>query len=74
MPSIPRIAPVVGLTLCVVAAAPLFAQAPAPRKRPLVIGEENGYRREAVIPTDTELLYGDNRSLADAPRRHHLPS
>ena len=37
-----------GVALAVAAASTLLAQTPAPRKRLLVIGEEKGYRHEAV--------------------------
>src|SRR6188472_4771373 len=52
MPSLLRIVSAIGVTGCVVAAAqaaaPLGAQVPAPKKKLLVIGEEKGYRHEAV--------------------------
>ena len=37
-----------GVALAVAAASTLLAQTPAPRKRLLVIGEEKGYRHEAI--------------------------
>jgi hypothetical protein len=43
-----RIASAMCVTVCFAAGALLVAQAPAPRKRLLVIGEEKGYRHEAV--------------------------
>ena len=48
MPSLLRVVSTICVTVCLVAAAPLGAQVPAPRKRLLVIGEEKGYRHEAV--------------------------
>ena len=48
MPSLLRLVSVISVTVCLVAAAPLGAQVRAPRKRLLVIGEEKGYRHEAV--------------------------
>jgi hypothetical protein len=43
-----RIASAIVATVCFAAGAPTGAQAQAPRKRLLVIGEEKGYRHEAV--------------------------
>ena len=43
-----RIVPAICVTVCLVAGAPVAAQGQAPRKRLLVIGEEKGYRHEAV--------------------------
>jgi len=48
MPSLLRIVSAICVTVCLVAAAPLGAQLQVPRKRLLVIGEEKGYRHEAV--------------------------
>jgi len=52
MPPLLRIVSAICVTVCVVAAAPaaapLGAQVREPRKRLLVIGEEKGYRHEAV--------------------------
>jgi uncharacterized protein len=43
-----RIVPAICVTVCAVAGAPGVAQVQAARKRLLVIGEEKGYRHEAV--------------------------
>src|SRR5256885_17072774 len=48
MRSLPRIVSAICVTVCLVAGAPVVAQVHAPRKRLLVIGEEKGYRHEAV--------------------------
>src|SRR4051812_30137632 len=48
MRSLLRIVPAICVTASLLAGAPLVAQAPAPRKRLLVIGEEKGYRHAAV--------------------------
>src|SRR5690349_4480519 len=48
MPSHVRILAALCLVACVTAAAPVAAPAQAPRKRLLVIGEERGYRHQAV--------------------------
>jgi len=45
MRSLLRIVSAICVTVCLLAGAPVFAQ---PRKRLLVIGEEKGYRHEAV--------------------------
>ena len=43
-----RLVPAIVVTACLVVSAPVVAHAQAPRKRLLVIGEEKGYRHEAV--------------------------
>ena len=48
MPLFLRIASTICVTGCLVAGAQLGAQVQPPRKRLLVIGEEKGYRHEAV--------------------------
>jgi len=48
MRSLLRIASTISVIVCLVAGGPVVAQVLAPRKRLLVIGEEKGYRHEAV--------------------------
>ena len=48
MRSLLRIVSAICVTMCLVAGAPVVGQVQAPRKRLLVIGEEKGYRHEAV--------------------------
>ena len=48
MRSLLRIVSGICVTVCLVAGATVVAQVQAPRKRLLVIGEEKGYRHEAV--------------------------
>jgi type 1 glutamine amidotransferase len=48
MRSLLRIVSAICVTVCLVAGATVVAQVQAPRKRLLVIGEEKGYRHEAV--------------------------
>ena len=48
MRSLLRIVPAICVTVCLVAGTPVAAEGQAPRKRLLVIGEEKGYRHEAV--------------------------
>ena len=48
MRSLLRIVSAICVTVCLVAGAPVVVQVQAPRKRLLVIGEEKGYRHEAV--------------------------
>src|SRR5260221_10921573 len=48
MRSFLRIVSAICVTVCLVAGAPVVVQGEAPRKRLLVIGEEKGYRHEAV--------------------------
>src|SRR5438093_10511203 len=48
MRSLLRIVSAICVTVCLVAGAPLVVQVHAPRKRLLLIGEEKGYRHEAV--------------------------
>ena len=48
MSSLAHVAPVLCVAVCLAAAAPAAAQTQAPRKRLLVVGQEKGYRHEAV--------------------------
>src|SRR5258705_240747 len=48
MRSLLRIVSAICVTVCLVAGAPVVGQVHAPRKRMLVIGEEKGYRHDAV--------------------------
>src|SRR5881396_229772 len=48
MRSLLRIVSAICVSVCLVAGAPVVGQIHAPRKRLLVIGEEKGYRHEAV--------------------------
>ncbi len=48
MPALARMVSALCVALCVAAGASVVAQAQAPRKRLLVIGEEKGYRHGAV--------------------------
>ena len=48
MPSALRIVSAICVTVSLLAGAPVVVQVQAPRKRLLVIGEEKGYRHEAV--------------------------
>ena len=61
MRSLLRIVPAICVTVCFLAGAPVFAQA---RKRLLVIGEEKGYRHDAV----THAMVDDR-----APRQRDRP-
>src|SRR5258708_12329636 len=48
MRSLLRIVSAIGVTVCLLAGTPVIGQVSPPRRRLLVIGEEKGYRHEAV--------------------------